>query len=98
MLIETAKLTIDPTQTVEFETAVADCAPRFKTEPGCKGFALERGVAQPFIYYMRLLWDDMASHDAASRSASAAIWRDTVVPFFAQPTLAVYTEETVRFF
>ena len=91
MIIETAKLTIDPTKANAFETAVAGGASLFRTAKGCRAMRLEREIETPANYLLRVEWESIEDHMVHFRQSDAfQVWRSAAGPFFVAPPEVVH--------
>jgi quinol monooxygenase YgiN len=98
MITEIAALTIDPADAAAFEAAVAQAAPLFKSDPGCRGMALERIIEDPAQYRLLILWDSVDAHMDFRDTPAFQTWRGLAGPFFAAPPSVVHSAEVGRYF
>ena len=86
MVTEIAYITIDPANAAEFEAAVAQAAPFFKSADGCHGMRLERVEEDGAQYRLSVDWETVAHHMVTFRESDGfQQWRALAGPFFVQP-------------
>ncbi len=99
MIIEIARLTVDPLRAADFEAAVADAVPFFKASPGCHGMVLDRLIEEPETYILRVLWETLEHHTVGFReSENFQKWRALASPFFVEPPKVVHVETKAKYF
>ena len=86
MITEIADILIDPACSAEFETAIRQAVPLFRTASGCRAMALERGLEEAGRYSLIVHWDSLEDHMIHFRqSAAFQEWRLLVGPYFSRP-------------
>lgn len=86
MVLEIARIGIDPDNAARFEAAVAEAAPHFRAAPGCRSFRLDRSVDRPGHYMLVVGWDSVAAHMIDFRASPGfQAWRALAGPFFVTP-------------
>ncbi|MEZ5742820.1 MAG: antibiotic biosynthesis monooxygenase family protein [Sphingomonadaceae bacterium] len=99
MITEIAYLTIDPARAADFEAAVAEAAPHFRTAEGCHGMALDRVVEDPAKYRLRVKWESVDHHMVTFRESPAfQEWRALAGPFFTEPPHVEHWDEAAAHF
>lgn len=86
MVIELARLFIDPERDQEFLTAYADAGKVIARQPGCRSVELRRCVEEPADFLLFVRWDTLEDHTEGFRnSPDFPVWRSLVSPFFTRP-------------
>ena len=99
MITEIAMLTIDPARATDFEAAVAQAAPQFRSAPGCRTMALERVIEDPGRYRLVVQWETLEAHTVDFRnSPNFTAWRALAGPFFTAPPVVEHSASVARFF
>jgi quinol monooxygenase YgiN len=99
MITEYARISIDPDRAAEFEAAVAQAAPLFRSSQGCTSMALMRIVEEPGVYMLIVDWERLEDHMTGFRESPAfPQWRALVSPFFASPPVVVHGQSASRYF
>jgi heme-degrading monooxygenase HmoA len=99
MITEIAALTIDPARSADFEAAVAQAAPHFRSATGCLGMALERVVEDPGRYRLMVQWETVEHHTRDFRESENFLrWRGLAGPFFVSPPVVEHSREVARYF
>lgn len=99
MINEIAIITIDPAKAAEFEVAVTNAVPLFKTALGCHGMALERGIESPGTYRLLVQWESLAHHVELFRNSEAfAQWRSLVGHYFVGAVVMDHSETVQNYF
>lgn len=78
-----------------FEAAVARTAPLFGGAPGCGGMTLHRSVEHRGRYWLIVMWDAVADHEAFRATEPFGEWRALAGPFFARPPRVEHLEQIV---
>ena len=99
MIVEIARLKIDPEEAEAFHAAVAQCAPRFQRAVGCRAMSLEREVEDSSRYYLRVEWATLENHlDDFRSSEDFQTWRSLAGKFFKEPPDVSHTQLVATFF
>jgi heme-degrading monooxygenase HmoA len=99
MIYEVAEIEIKPGAEADFEAAVTQAAPHFKSAKGCRSLALQRGVEQPSIYRLIVGWDTVEDHMVTFRESDGfQAWRTLASPHFAAPPKVVHMSKVLTAF
>lgn len=99
MIIEIARITIDPERAAAFEAAVAEAATYFWAAEGCHSMALDRVIENPALYRLLVQWETVEHHMVTFRQSEGfQRWRELASPFFVEPPVVVHSEEVGRYF
>ncbi|WP_066267704.1 antibiotic biosynthesis monooxygenase family protein [Hydrogenophaga palleronii] len=98
MILEHADIRIDPSNSAEFEAAIARGASTvIGKAKGFKGYQVQRSIESPGRYLLLIQWETLENHTVDFRgSAAFAEWRAIVGPFFAQPPVVEHLELVAR--
>lgn len=81
------------------EAAVAEAAPLFQKQQGCRAFSLEGSLDNPGHYRLTILWETLADHlDGFRNAPEFGQWRALVTPHLAEPPKAEHFAERVTKF
>lgn len=99
MIIEVARITVDPASANAFEAAVAQAAQAFQTAEGCHGVTLERVIEHSGQYLLRVTWESVDHHMVKFRnSPNFQTWRGLAGPYFASSPVVEHTEVVKTYF
>jgi quinol monooxygenase YgiN len=99
MIKEVAQIRIDPAQATDFEAAVKQAASVFKNADGCHAMSLERGIEDPALYRLIVLWDTVDHHMVTFRNSDGfQTWRGLVGPFFSEPPVVDHSQIVGTYF
>jgi quinol monooxygenase YgiN len=99
MIKEVAQIRIDPSRAADFETAVKQAAAVFKDADGCRGMSLERGIEDPALYRLIVLWDSVNHHMVTFRNSDGfQTWRRLAAPFFSEPPIVDHSQIVSTYF
>ncbi len=86
MVIELARLFVDPGRDREFLAAYAEAWKVIARQPGCRAVELRRCVEKAADFLLFVHWDTLEDHMVGFRnSADFSVWRSLVTPFFREP-------------
>lgn len=84
MIVERARLTINPGEEAKFEAAFAKAVPLFLRAEGCHGVRIERVLETPEVYILVVDWARLEDHTVTFRgSEDFQEWRRLAGPHFA---------------
>lgn len=84
MIVETAFMTITPGQELAFEAAITTARALVEATPGCRHFAVRRGVERPGVYLVEIHWEQLSDHLQGFRESDRfGQWRALLSPHFA---------------
>ena len=99
MIQEVTQLTVDPSRSADFETAVASCRQLFLEAKGCRAMRLDRVLENAGQYRLRIDWETRDDHIVTFRQSPAyAVWRSRVGPFFTADPVVSHTELVTQYF
>ena len=83
MIIETARLVVDPVRADEYEAAALAASEFIVSTDGYLGHEFFRSEAEPGVYLLVVRWRSKADHVAGFRGSEAyERWRDLLHPFY----------------
>lgn len=93
MVIERARLAINPGQGAAFETIFPEATAIFERAQGCSSVHFERVIENPDIYVLVVAWQTIEDHMVHFRgSGDFTRWRELAGPYFAQPPVVEHLE------
>lgn len=99
MIIERAEIDVLPGHEAQFEAAVQEAAPQFRSATGCLSMALHRVIEKPGTYRLMVEWTSVDAHMVDFRhSPGFQEWRRLVSPHFAAPPRVDHVEVVGRYF
>ena len=82
MIFEIAEIDVKPGSEKDFEYAVAQAGPQFRSAKGCRSLALQRIMERPSTYRLVVGWDSVEDHTVLFRnSPNFQEWRRLAGPF-----------------
>jgi quinol monooxygenase YgiN len=98
MIYEVARIEIDPDASADFEAAVSQALPLFRSAPGCLSCRLNRSLDHPGHYALIVGWESVEAHTVGFRSSpSFQKWRELAGPFFQRPPDVDHIEDILGF-
>jgi quinol monooxygenase YgiN len=84
-VLEVAQIDVIEGREAAFEAAVAQAAPQFEADAGCRRLMLYASHEFPARYRLIVEWDSVEAHMAFRETPGFAEWRRLAGPFFAAP-------------
>ena len=99
MILEMARIQIDPARKSEFLAAVAQAAPLFQAAAGCRSMRIAPVVEHAAQFMLLVEWETLADHMEGFRNSAAfQQWRALAGPFFVAPPVVEHAETGPSFF
>lgn len=94
MIYEIARIKVKEGHEQQFEAAVAEATPLFKTAQGCVSLKLQRGIESPEEYQLIVGWQTLENHTIDFReSEKFQAWRALAGPHFSEPPRVIHINE-----
>ena len=99
MILEMARIQIDPARKSEFLAAVVQAAPLFQAAAGCRSMRIAPVVEHAAQFMLLVEWETLADHMEGFRNSAAfQQWRALAGPFFVTPPVVEHAETGPSFF
>ena len=96
MILEDALLHIRPSQSDDFETAMAQAKPLIAAAPGFISLEVRPAARESNLYLLFVYWKDIASHEQGFRkSGNYQKWRDLLHRYYDPMPDVIYFKEPV---
>jgi len=83
VIVETARLAVDPDRVGDYEAAIALALPIIRAQEGCLAATFMRSDVEPGVYLLVVEWRAKADHVEGFRgSAAYEEWRHLLHPFY----------------
>jgi heme-degrading monooxygenase HmoA len=97
MILEIARIEIDPSRSSDFENAVREALPLFARARGCGGAELHRVIERDGEYQLVVRWETVDDHMVHFReSEDFQAWRQLAGPFFLKAPDVFHTAVAVK--
>ena len=95
MILEIAEISVKPGTGPQFEAAVTQALPLFRSSRGCVALKLQRCVEDANRYHVHITWQTLEDHTVHFRGSEAfQQWRALVESYFAAPPVVLHWEDS----